>query len=293
MDDFVVLDQGGTGQIFALETVVGTVADGGELALFCGGDFFQELAGLGRDAIWGGALLFGIKQAFQRIAADQFRVDFGVGGGEGDHVHSGRLAVNDGKEANQVGEGFEDFIALAEVVFAGFENVVHGGGGRLGAGFGLEVGNAIPDFALVGVVGTGRRQAAVDGLGLLGPGPVIHDVSGFAERLGGVGPSALLCATDRDFGFGGFFEQNGGVEDAVLLGAGEFLAVNQKDGFVAPVDHQQLRDGAVGGDFCDDEVPGGEGFPEGVVLESAVRRGDERHNGDVLVRLRFTEFNRL
>ena len=55
----------------------------------------------------------------------------------------------------------------------------------------------------------------------------------------------------------------------------------------------RFLDGAVGGDFCDDEVPGGEGFPEGVVLESAVRRGDERHNGDVLVRLRFTEFNRL
>ena len=74
-----------------------------------------------------------------------------------------------------------------------------------------------------------------------------------------------------------------------MLGAGEFLAVNQEDGFVAPVDHQQLRDGAVGGDFCDDEVPGGEGFPEGAVLESAVRRGDERHDGDVFVRLRFPE----
>jgi len=133
----------------------------------------------------------------------------------------------------------------------------------------------------------------VDGAGFLGAALVSRDVAGFAERLGGVGPSALLGATDRDFGFGGFFEQNGGVEDAVLLGAGEFLAVNQEDGFVAPVDHQQLRDGAVGGDFCDDEVPGGEGFPEGAVLESAVRRGDERHNGDVLVRLRFTEFNRL
>ena len=60
-----------------------------------------------------------------------------------------------GKEADLVGDGFEDFIALAEVVFAGLENVVHGGGGGWGAGFGLEVGNAIPDFALVGVVGAG------------------------------------------------------------------------------------------------------------------------------------------
>jgi len=143
------------------------------------------------------------------------------------------------------------------------------------------------------MVGAACLQGAVNGLGLHGPYPAIHDVAGFAEPLGGVGPSAPLRATDRDLGFGGFLEQDGGVEDAVLLGACKFLAVNQEDGFVAPVDHQQLRDGAVGGDFCDDEVPGGEGFPEGVVLESAVRRGDERHNGDVLVRLRLTEFNRL
>jgi hypothetical protein len=35
------------------------------------------------------------------------------------------------------------------------------------------------------------------------------------------------------------------------------------------------------------------GFSEGAVLGDGVRRGDERHDGDVFVRLRFTELNRL
>jgi hypothetical protein len=40
--------------------------------------------------------------------------------------------------------------------------------------------------------------------------------------------------------------------------------------------------------FRDHEVPGGQGLPKGAVLEGAVCRGDERHDGDVLACLRFT-----
>jgi hypothetical protein len=60
----------------------------------------------------------------------------------------------------------------------------------------------------------------------------------------------------------------------------------------AAFDNHQLRDGTGGAGFCDSEGRGGEGFPKGVVLENAVRRGDERNDGDVFVRLRFTELNR-
>jgi hypothetical protein len=56
-------------------------------------------------------------------------VDSGVGRRQGDRLHAGWLVVNDGKKADLIEGRFEDFIALAEVVFPGFENVIHGGGG--------------------------------------------------------------------------------------------------------------------------------------------------------------------
>ena len=120
-----------------------------------------------------------------------------------------------------------------------------------------------------------------------------HDVAGFAECLGGVGPAALLGATDGDFGLRDFFDQDRGVEDAVLFGAGEFLAVNEQDGFVGAVNDHEVGDRAGGGDFGDGDVPGGEGFAEGAVLECAVCRGDEGQDGDVFVGLRFPEFERI
>jgi len=61
----------------------------------------------------------------------------------------------------------------------------------------------------------------------------------------------------------------------------------------AAFDNHQLRDGTGGAGFCDSEGRGGEGFPEGAILEGAVRRGDDRHDSDVFVILRFTELNRL
>ncbi|MCL5098360.1 MAG: hypothetical protein M1608_12705 [Candidatus Omnitrophica bacterium] len=91
-----------------------------------------------------------------------------VSGHEGDYVHSGRGAPDEGEQADMVRDGLEDFIALGEVVFHGFENVAHGGGGRVGASLDLERGNAVPNFALVGMVGAGRLEGAVAGLGFTG-----------------------------------------------------------------------------------------------------------------------------
>ena len=108
------------------------------------------------------------------------------------------------------------------------------------AGFDLEFGDAVPDFALVGHWGAAGFQGAWTERVFLERALVGHDVAGFAERLGGVGPAALLGATDGDLGLGDFFDQDGGVEDAVLLGAGEFLAVDEEDGFVGAVDDHQV-----------------------------------------------------
>jgi hypothetical protein len=71
----------------------------------------------------------------------------------------------------------------------------------------------------------------------------------------------------------------------------ELLAVDEENAFVGAVDHHQLRDGAAGGDLGDGDLPARQGFAECAVLECAVRRGDEGQDGDVFVRLRFSELN--
>ena len=49
VDDLVFVDQGGAGEGFGLVTVVGAVADGGELAFFGGEDFGEEFLGADGD----------------------------------------------------------------------------------------------------------------------------------------------------------------------------------------------------------------------------------------------------
>jgi hypothetical protein len=76
----VFVAQGDAGQSFAFDPVVGAVADGGELALLGGGDFIQEFAGMGGDAIGGRDLRLGVEESLQGIDSDQLGVEFGVGG---------------------------------------------------------------------------------------------------------------------------------------------------------------------------------------------------------------------
>lgn len=45
------------------------------------------------------------------------------------------------------------------------------------------------------------------------------------------------------------------------------------------------------GNLRDGDVPRGEGFAKGAVLEYAVHRGDKGQDGDAFVRLSFTELN--
>jgi hypothetical protein len=73
-----------------------------------------------------------------------------VGGAEGDHVDAGEFAADEGHEADLVGDGLEDFVARAEVLVAGLVHVAHGRGRGHAAGFDLEFGDSVPDFALVG-----------------------------------------------------------------------------------------------------------------------------------------------
>ena len=158
VDDFVFMDQSGAGQGFAFETVIVAVANGGELALFGRRDFVQEFPGVVGNGVESRRLLFGFKQAVQGVTANQFRVDFGVGARARDHFKPDRGVADEREEANLARAEFEYFIAFAQFFLAGCVNVVHGGGGRTDTGFGLEFGDAMPDFGLVGGVGAGRLQ---------------------------------------------------------------------------------------------------------------------------------------
>jgi len=134
-------------------------------------------------------------------------MQFGVGGCERDQVSAGGFAADEGEQADLVGDGLEKLVAFAEVLIAGLVNVAHGGGRRRrAAGFDLEFGDSVPDFALVRLGRAARFEGLVDGAGFAGAGLVGHHVAGFAEGLGGVGPAALLGATDRDLCLRDFFD---------------------------------------------------------------------------------------
>lgn len=215
------------------------------------------------------------------------------GCGERQHVHPDWASVDDGQETDLIWDGLEDGIALAQVVFPGFVDVAHGRGGGREAGFGLELMDAIPNFALIRIVLAVGFERCLDGPGFAGTRLPRHEVAGFAEGLGGVGPAALLGATDWDHGRGNSLDQDGGVEDAVLLGAGNFFPIHEEDGVVGAVDNLELGDGAMVGGFGDGDFPGGEGFAQGMVLKGAIGWGDDGQDGDVLVGLGFTELNGL
>src|SRR3954464_8043389 len=71
-----------------------------------------------------------------------------------------------------------------------------------------------------------------------------------------VSPAALLHATDRnlDLALGG--EEDGRVEDAVLLGPHQFFAFEEKDTNIAGVLDQQIGDRAAFRDLLNRHGPG-------------------------------------
>ena len=76
------------------------------------------------------------------------------------------------------------------------------------------------------------------------------------EVLGFVCPAALLHATDRNLDLALGREEDGRVEDAILLGPDEFFAFEEEDTNIAGVLDQEIGDGATFGYFLNRHGPG-------------------------------------
>src|SRR5262249_28942589 len=94
-----------------------------------------------------------------------------------------------------------------------------------------------------------------------------------------VGPAPLLDAGDREGGDGLGRDQRRALDDAVLLGADELLALVQEDGLVELVVEGERLDGARLAQLAHRRTAG-ERLVEADVLERRRRAGDERKYGE-------------
>jgi hypothetical protein len=95
----------------------------------------------------------------------------------------------------------------------------------------------------------------------------------------------LLRATHGNDHLGVAANENGGVENAVLFGAGEFLAVEEEHGRGAGVDDAKFGDGAGFGQFGDGEVAAVERLVQSKVIGTAVILAVEGVDSDVTIGL--------
>src|SRR5579864_8559746 len=101
--------------------------------------------------------------------------------------------------------------------------------------------------------------------------------------LGFVGPAALLHATDRNLDLALGREEDGRVEDAILLGPHKFFALKEEDTNIAGVLDQEIGDGATFGYLLHRHCPFLDRLVREQVFHLTVRFGEEREDGQGLV----------
>ncbi|OQB92705.1 MAG: hypothetical protein BWX84_00880 [Verrucomicrobia bacterium ADurb.Bin118] len=201
------------------------------------------------------------------------------------HIEPDHLVLDDHEETDLIGLTGKGLKAFGQSSPLGFERVVQGVGGRGELGLGQELENPVPHFALIGTRRGIFRKRSGDRAALERANLAFKESIGHGEVRRGISPASLLCATDRHDCAGTFLQQDGGVEDPVLLGAQQFLTVNNEHRLFAVVFNQQLRDGTALANlpnrqrFCLHGV--GQGH-EGRCVLYGRRQGDEE---DMVVRL--------
>jgi hypothetical protein len=103
------------------------------------------------------------------------------------------------------------------------------------------------------------------------------------EVPGFVGPAAPLHATDRNLDLAPGREEDGRVEDAILLGSHEFFAFEEEDTNIAAVLDQQIGDGATFGYLLNRHGPRLERLVKEQVVHPAVWFGKQRKHRQGLV----------
>ena len=197
-------------------------------------------------------------------------------------VQAGRLAVDEDQDA-LLAVGQPEALEIAvEVALFGLVNVAHGPGHRRDRHIAAQLGDLVPDLSLVGAELPPRPQALAHSLHVEHAHFLVHDVPGFQEFPRLVAPPAVLDATDWDFDRGLRRDEDGRVEDPVLLGPPELLAVEEEDRDVALVGDRELGDRAALADLGDREDAPLERLPQGDVLRPAVQRPQQLEDGHVL-----------
>ncbi len=292
VDDVIVGHEGVAGQAVGAETEVPAVAGRLELLLPGAGDVAQK----DLRPVPGPLRIFGLYRFFEQplnhVAAHEFLVQPRIHLGTRDEVEAGHLTVMQHEQsllARLAGEPGETFL---EFFLVGFEHVAHGRRGRGHARFDLQLGNLLPDFALIGMVGSALVERSGHGTGFAGAGFRSHDVRRRRKVRGFVGPPTLFGARDGDFGFGFAADEDAGVEDAVLLGPNQFLAVHKENGGVTLIDNEKFGHGSGLGDFGDGEAAGGDGLGQRDVGQDAVLGRLQGEQNEVVVGLRFADLHR-
>jgi hypothetical protein len=111
-------------------------------------------------------------------------------------------------------------------------------------------GDAVPDGPLVALGLTSGAEAVLNVAALALPQAARGVIAGLEGRTD-VAPPAFLDARDGDASLRLRRQKYAGVQDAILLRALEFLAIDQQDGPIGVVDGQELRDSAGLIDLCD------------------------------------------
>jgi len=108
--------------------------------------------------------------------------------------------------------------------------------------------------------------------------------------MGGVvRPPALFNAGDGNLGFRLAPHQHAGVENAVLFGSDQFLAVYEEHGCVALVDDKQFGNRSRLGGFRDRESAGGDGLGQGNIGQDAILVRLQGEQNEIVIGLRFAE----
>ena len=180
------------------------------------------------------------------------------------------------------GEGALEIVQALTLAF------VQGGGG---AGGGVDAeppglrGDVGPDATLITFAGAVAAQGLADVPRLTGAAGGEVGAAG-ARELGGLRiPAPGLDAGDGDdnglMGRG----QDAEVEDAVLLGADQFLPIQQQHGQVAIIDEAELRHAAALADLSDAGATQGQGLVEELVTRLGRTLGQQGQEGQVAVLL--------
>jgi len=254
-------------------------ADGRELPHLRRRDLPQEAHGaVGRRQ---GRVVAGNLDRVQGIALDQLGEELREGVGAEEQLQPDDPAAEGEDGPGLAGSGREGLPVGLDVLLRMPVQVGHGTRLRVEAHAGGLAGDVGPDLRLVRGGPPPFGQTGADRGDLGRPAGGVVDPRRGVEERGRLGPPPLLDTGDGDHDLAPGRGQEGQVQDPVLLGPDQLLAVEQQDGALAPVDQTQLRDPPPLGDLGDLDLPLGQGLVQGQVERRRGRGGEQRKDCQV------------